>query len=289
MSGIVSRVSPAPEVIVISESFFMPACRRRPTEPIGAFTLIELLVVISIIAVLVGILLPALGSARDAAKRIKCAANTQQQAVAWHAYFNDNDERFPYGFTGQPGFTFDVAYGGIDPINPKSNRPLRPYMNLAESFHCPSDHGVKNIYQPDARISKQPFWAYEQGGAYGVPLFQTANSYRLNRAFSQLRIPAEFFKPQGVALSDVEVSPSELLLLGDTTWFYATTGGHFGIIQNIADWHSPQLHANILFLDGHTDYVEVISPLNYSEEELKTLEQNYTHWPYTKFPEEDDE
>jgi len=58
-----------------------------------AFTLIELLVVISIIALLVAILLPALGSARKAANRTTCLSTLRQWGVILHAYAQDNKER----------------------------------------------------------------------------------------------------------------------------------------------------------------------------------------------------
>lgn len=61
------------------------------TRTVG-FTLIELLVVISIIALLVGILLPALGAARRTATRIKCLSQMRQLAVARQAYATDNND-----------------------------------------------------------------------------------------------------------------------------------------------------------------------------------------------------
>jgi prepilin-type N-terminal cleavage/methylation domain-containing protein len=67
-----------------------------PRPAIGAFTLIELLVVITIIAVLIGILLPALAGARDAARTTRCLANVRSIGQGLTMYADDDRGNFPH-------------------------------------------------------------------------------------------------------------------------------------------------------------------------------------------------
>lgn len=74
----------------------MLVARRRLSAPMAGFTLIELLVVIAIIAVLIALLLPAVQSAREAARRIQCVNHMKQIALAMHNYHSTHN-LFPPG------------------------------------------------------------------------------------------------------------------------------------------------------------------------------------------------
>lgn len=100
---------------------YMSIRHRRSMISNHGFTLIELLVSISIIALLIAILLPALGAARQAAQSITCASQLRQFGLATAMHLTDENDRIPYRATGTPGGSS---------LRPWFLWSLAPYLNM---------------------------------------------------------------------------------------------------------------------------------------------------------------
>ncbi len=252
-------------------------CNHGAGRARRGFTLIELLVVISIIAVLLSILMPALGVVREQGRRMVCAQNEKNMGLGLFVYANDNDGKLPMNEVDR--WLFDVSYWTTDII-------LKTGAFDRHIFYCPSWKQRDSILfwrygenfaagTPESALTPEPtaeatrkdyhrimgyYWLIDSKNARGnQPMNPDGVTKRWVRTTTSTKIKG----------SDKQIPPATMELITDVTAsngpdreaadFTRAQGGCYDRWQvydrtNHLKNSTKPSGGNILFLDGHVDW-----------------------------------
>ncbi|MDH7599435.1 MAG: prepilin-type N-terminal cleavage/methylation domain-containing protein [Sedimentisphaerales bacterium] len=267
-----------------------------------AFTLIELLVVIAIIAILLGIILPAVGLARKQATGSRCLGNQRQLVTAWTTYALENGDRMVGGNTymegGRPSFDLWVVgpvgtnhwsscASFVPPVPDESALTPRErelvgiragklfaYIKQTKVYHCPGDNRGKRAFSfAGNTLGLECYRSYGIAGGlngerYGgiQPWTKTSQIRNTSRKY----VFVEEVDPRGFNMG---------------SWVISINRSSYQWVDPLAIWHNKR--STLSFVDGHAEIHswEDRRTIAWAEEILRTGQFSVTHanspdWEY---------